>query len=278
MAAMIQQFELNRQFMTGTMAQFPHQNNQNQNPAAITLSEFVRLNPTQFCNTDKPLDADDWIYDITHEMEYANVSPANFVTFASFFLKGPAAQWWDTHKRTLPAGTAVTWLEFQAAFHARYVPLGIMDRMKTQFRNLTQGNKTVEAYQREFLDLSRYAEEDIATDARRQKKFRSGLHPDLELALAAQDFNDFSTLVNKAILVETAQMKHKDSQKHYRDAGSSSGSAQKRRVWIPNNVFRPNAPAPKNNYAAPRLPPPPPRLYPMLLFVLKMVCASSAAN
>ena len=100
-----------------------------------------------------------------------------------------------------------------------------MDRMKTQFRNLVQGNKTVEAYQREFLDLSRYAEEDIPTDKRRQEKFRSGLHPDLELALAAQDFPDFATLVNKAIMVETAQMKHKESQKRYRDVGSSSSSA-----------------------------------------------------
>jgi hypothetical protein len=93
MAAMMQQFKLNRQFMTGIMAQFPHLNNQNQNPTSITLSEFVRLNPTQFRNSDKPLDADDWIRDITHEMESANVSPANFVTLASFFLKGPAAQW-----------------------------------------------------------------------------------------------------------------------------------------------------------------------------------------
>jgi hypothetical protein len=105
-----------------------------------------------------------------------------------------------------------------------------MDRMKTQFRNLTQGNKTVEAYQREFLDLSRYAEEDITTDARRQEKFCNGLHPDLNLALAAQDITDFATLVNKAILVETAQMEHKESQKRYRDVGSSSSSAQKRRI------------------------------------------------
>jgi hypothetical protein len=130
-----------------------------------------------------------------------------------------------------------------------------MDRMKTQFHNLTQGNKTVEAYQREFLDLSRYAEEDIATDARRQEKFRNGLHPKIELALAAQDFTDFTTLVNKAILLETAQMKHKESQKRYRDVGLSSGSTQKRRVWIPNNVFRQAAPAPSNNYTAPRVPP-----------------------
>src|SRR3989337_201152 len=134
-----------------------------------------------------------------------------------------------------------------------------MDRMKTKFRNLTQGNKTVEAYQREFLDLSRYAEEDIATDARRQEKFLSGLHLDLELALAAQDFPNFATLVNKAIRIETAQIKHKESQKRYRDMGSSSSSAQKRRIWIPNSVYRPAAPAPRPSYAAPRLPPPPPR-------------------
>ena len=74
-----------------------------------------------------------------------------------------------------------------------------MDRKKLEFRNLTQGNKTVEAYQREFLDLSRYAEEDIATDARRQKKFHDGLQADIKLALLVHDFADFATLVNKAI-------------------------------------------------------------------------------
>ena len=42
-----------------------------------------------------------------------------------------------------------------------------MDKKKREFRNLTQGKKTVEAYQKEFLDLSRYAEEDVPTDARK---------------------------------------------------------------------------------------------------------------
>jgi hypothetical protein len=213
MAAMMHQFKLSRQFMVGIMAQFPNQNQnaQNQQPAPITLQEFVRLNPTIFRNSEQPLDADDWLCDIAFEMESANVAPDNLVTFASYFLKGPAAQWWFTHRRSLPAGTVVTWIEFQTAFHARYIPQGIMDRKKREFRNLTQGSKTVEAYQREFLNLSRYAEEDVATDARRQEKFRYGLHPDLKLALAAQDFIDFATLVNKAILVETAQMEHKES-------------------------------------------------------------------
>src|SRR6266566_5109305 len=95
MAAMMQQFELNRQFMTNIMNQFPHQNNQNQQHAAITLQEFVRLNPTIFRSSVQPLDADDWLRDIVYEMESANVAPASFVTFASYLLKGPAAQWWD---------------------------------------------------------------------------------------------------------------------------------------------------------------------------------------
>ena len=156
-------------------------------------------------------------------MESASVSPASYVTFTSFFLKGPAAQWWDSHRRTLPTGMVITCPDFQAAFCARFIPWGIMDREKHDFCNLTQGNMTVHAYQREFLDLSRYAEEDIATDARRQEKFHDGLHPDIKLALLVHDFAHFTTLVNKAIQVETGLQEHEESLRCSRDAGSSSG-------------------------------------------------------
>ena len=70
----------------------------NQQLAPITLQDFVRLNPAIFRNSTQPLDADNWPRDITYEMESANVAPASFVTFASYFLKGPSAQWWDTHR------------------------------------------------------------------------------------------------------------------------------------------------------------------------------------
>src|SRR4051812_18467756 len=132
-----------------------------------------------------------------------------------------------------------------------------MDRKHEEFRNLTQGNMTVEAYRRDFLNLSRYAEEEITTDAHKQQKFRRGLNSDLRLALAIHDFSNFATIVNKAITVETAQMEHKDSQKRYRDVGSSSGATQKRHIWLPTSVTQSSAPAPRPSYAAPRLPLPP---------------------
>ena len=219
MAGMIQQFELNRQFMQGLMDQFQRPN-MNQ-PQGVTLQDFCRLNPAIYRSSTQPLDADDWLRDISYELESANVPLASYVNFAAYFLKGPAAQWWDSHRRSQPDGTIITWAEFKAAFRARYIPQGIMDRKKREFRNLVQGNKTVDAYQREFLELSRYAEEDIATDARRQEKFREGLHPDIKLTLLVQDYADFATLVNKAIQVETGLQEYKDSSKRNRDMGSS---------------------------------------------------------
>src|SRR3954465_167317 len=259
MAAMMQQFELNRQFMENVMAQFPqpNQHGHHHQHATVTLHDFTRLNPTMFRNTVQPLDADDWLRDITHELESANVDPADYVNFASYHLKGAATQWWSTHKRSLPVEEVITWDDFQSAFRARYIPQGIMDRKAEEFRNLTQGDMTVEAYQREFLNLSRYAEGEITTDARRQQKFRRGLNPDLRLALAVHDFANFATMVNKAINVETAQMEHKNSLKRYRDIGSSSGATQKRRIWLPTSVTHSAVPAPRPSYAAPRLPPPP---------------------
>src|SRR3954464_3598667 len=157
MAAMMQQFELNRQFMENVMAQFPqlNQHGPHHQHATMTLHDFTCLNPTLFRNSVQPLDADDWLRDNTHELESANVDPADYV----YHLKGAAAQWWSTHKHSLPVGEVISWDEFQTAFRARYIPQGIMDRKGEEFRNLTQGNMTVEAFQREFLNLSCYAEE-----------------------------------------------------------------------------------------------------------------------
>src|SRR3989337_4466491 len=266
MAAMMQRVELNRQFMQGVIDQFPRPNAYHQ-PTTITLAEFVRLNPVTFYNATNPLDADDWLRDIFFEMESAAVPPLSYVTFATYFLKGPAAQWWATHRQTLPPDTVVTWAECKIAFRGRYIPQAVMARKKAEFRNLVQGSKTVEVYQREFLELSCYAETDLPTDAHRQEKFHEGLHPDIQLALLGHDCPDFATLVNKAITIETGLKKHKESTRRTREAGSSSGpSDRKRRIWFPQSmyrpaapVYRPNAPVYRPAYAAPRLPPPPPR-------------------
>jgi hypothetical protein len=125
-AAMMQQFELSRQ-LNESLVNRLERNDARQVPGPISLQDFMRLNPSVFRNSTNPMDADDWLRDILFEMESTNVAPDNYVTFATFHLKGPAAQWWESHKGMLPAETVTTWQEFQSAFHARHIPQGLMD-------------------------------------------------------------------------------------------------------------------------------------------------------
>src|SRR4051812_14470089 len=99
-----------------------------------------------------------------------------------------------------------------------------MNHMKAEFRNLVQGSKSVKAYQREFLHLSRYVGSDLPNDASRHEKFRDGLNSDLHLALALHVFPDFATMVNQTITLETTQFKYKGAQKRSREVGSSLGA------------------------------------------------------
>src|SRR4051812_6232785 len=236
-----------------------NQNHNNNHQHGVDLQGFMRLSPPTFHHPEQPLEADDWLRDITRQLESAGVNALNYVTFVTYLLRGPAAQWWDTHKSSLAEGTVVSWTEFRTTFRARYIPQAIMNRMRTEFRNLVQGSKSVEAYQREFLHLSRYAGSDLPDDAARQEKFRDGLNPELQLALALHVFPDFATMVNQTLTLETAQIKYKGAQKRSREVGSSSGATQKQRVWIPHSVYRPTVPAQRPSYVAPRLPPPPQR-------------------
>src|SRR3954468_20210522 len=124
---------MNQVFMQGVIDQLQNQNqnqNQHQNqPPVFALRDFMRLNPPTFHQPEQPLDADDWLRDITRQLEFARVHAADYFTFASYFLRGPAAEWWDTHKSSLAEGTVVTWNEFKTTFRAHYVPRGVMNRM-----------------------------------------------------------------------------------------------------------------------------------------------------
>ena len=107
MTGMIQQMEVQCQFMQGLVDQLQRPP-MYQQPAAMSLQDFVRLNPQTFHNSTKPLDADDWLHDITHILESAMVPPANHVNYAAYFLRGPPAQWWTSHKHALPAGAIIS--------------------------------------------------------------------------------------------------------------------------------------------------------------------------
>jgi hypothetical protein len=89
------------------------------------------------------------------------------------------------------------------------VPLGIVQLKEDEFRELTQGGRSVSEYIHKFTELARYALDDVSTEAKKMAHFLKGLRPELKTILASQDFLSFSHLSNKAIQVERAREEEK---------------------------------------------------------------------
>jgi hypothetical protein len=89
------------------------------------------------------------------------------------------------------------------------VPQGIVQLKEDEFRELTQGGRSVNEYVHKFTELARYAPDDVSTEAKKMARFLKGLRPELKTILASQDFLSFSHLSNKAIQVERAREEEK---------------------------------------------------------------------
>jgi hypothetical protein len=137
----------------------------------------------------------------------------------------------------------VTWERFQELFRAHHIPDSLMERKREEFINLKQGSSSVLAYSKEFMELSRYAGDEISTDAKMQRRFRGGLQPTLKFQISLLSCNNFEELVNLAIKAESGSQEFERSFKHSRDAGSSSSgglSQKKHRVWVQDASHRPS--------------------------------------
>jgi hypothetical protein len=89
------------------------------------------------------------------------------------------------------------------------VTLGIVQLKEEEFRELTQGGRSVSEYIHKFTELARYVPDNVNTEAKKMACFLKGLRHELKTILASQDFLSFSHLSNKAIQVERAREEEK---------------------------------------------------------------------
>jgi hypothetical protein len=87
------------------------------------------------------------------------------------------------------------------AFRSHHVPQGVIE-LKKEFQDLKQESMMVSEYVTCFTQLSRYAPNDVDTDEKKQKWFLNGLDDGLAYALEARDFENFQTMVDRALVLE----------------------------------------------------------------------------
>jgi hypothetical protein len=116
-------------------------------------------------------------------------------------LRGATQSWWESYLATHANPDTITWEEFRDNFRKYHVPAGLMT-VKKEFHTLKQGPMSVSEYKDKFLQLSRYAPEDVNIDAKRQYRFFRGLVDPFQYQLTNHTFPTFQHLIDRVIMTE----------------------------------------------------------------------------
>jgi hypothetical protein len=178
-----------------------------------------------FTHSPDPMDAEDWLRTVERELHTAQCDDREKVLYGPVLLRGAAQSWWESYLATHTNPNTITWEEFRDNFCQYHVPAGLMTVKKEEFLALKQGPMSGSEYRDRFLQLFRYALEDVSIDAKRQYCFLRGLVDPLHYQLMNHTFPTFQHLIDRAIMTEK---KRKEMEDHKRKIGGPQPGSNNR--------------------------------------------------
>jgi hypothetical protein len=124
--------------------------------------------------------AEDWLKGVEKKLVITQCMDREKVFFARHQHYGMVASWWDTYCNTPVNVDTILWNEFKAHFDTHYVPHGTIKLKKKEFADLKQGSMTVNEYLNSFIQLSRYAPDNINSDEKKHDMILNGLNDDIQ--------------------------------------------------------------------------------------------------
>ena len=119
--------------------------------------------------------ADHWFMHIENVLEAMEItSDTTKIRLAAFQIEGETQVWrrWARTSRDLEA---MTWAEFQELFMGKYFPETARHAKAQEFLEMKQGVTTVMDYVARFIELARFADDYVATDLAKVRRFYNGL-------------------------------------------------------------------------------------------------------
>ena len=174
--------------------------------------------PPTFTGGGDPMVADHWFMEIEKVLEAMEItSNATRIRLAAFQLEGEAQVWWNW-VRTSRDLEAMTWAEFQELFMGQYFPDTTRHAKAQEFLELKQGTMTVMDYVARFTELARFADDYVAIDMAKVRRFENGLKLSIRGRIVGLRLQDMDSMVGKTLTIE---IEIEDAQST-RDAGISS--------------------------------------------------------
>ena len=186
--------------------------------------------------------ADHWFMQIENVLEAMEItSDTTRVRLAAFQLEGEAWVWWRW-VRTSRDLEVMTWAEFQELFMGKYFPEIARHAKAKEFLELKQGALIVMDYVDRFTELARFADDYVATDVAKVRRFENGPRLSIRARIVGLRLQDMDSMVGTTLTIErdmedarntrdaSVSGKRKDSQSSFssgkRQRASSSRGSQ----------------------------------------------------
>ena len=161
---------------------------------------------------------DHWFMQIENVLEAMEItSDMTRIKLATFQLEGEARVWWRW-ARTSKDLEVMTWEEFQELFMGKYFPETARHAKAQEFLELKQGAMTVMDYVARFTELARFADDYVATDLAKVRRFENGLKLSIRARIVGLRLQDMDSMVGTALTIE----REMEDARSTRDAGASS--------------------------------------------------------
>ena len=166
------------------------------------LQRFRAHHPPTFIGGGDPIVADHWFMQIENVLEAMEITfDTTRIRLAAFQLEGEARVWWRW-VRTSRDLEVMTWAEFQELFMGKYFSETARHEKAQEFLELKQGAMTVMDYVARFMELARFADDYVATDMAKVRRFENGLKLSIRGRIVGLRLRDMDSMVGTALIIE----------------------------------------------------------------------------
>ena len=166
------------------------------------LQRFRAHHPPTFTGGGDPMVEDHWFMQIENILEAIEItSDTTRIRLAAFQLEGEARVWWRWVRNSRDL-EVMTWVEFQELFMGKYFPETARHAKAQEFLELRQGATTVMDYVARFTELARFADDYVATDVAKVRRFENGLKLSIRGRIVGLRLWDMDTMVGTALTIE----------------------------------------------------------------------------
>ena len=166
------------------------------------LQRFRAHHPQIFIEGGDPMVTDHWFMQVEKILEAMEItSNMTRIRLAAFQLEGEAQVWWNRAKTSRDL-EVMTWAEFHDIFMGKYFLATARHAKAQKFLELKKGAMTVIEYVARFTELACFANDYVATDLAKVRKFENGLRLFIQGRIVGLRLQDMESMVGTAMTIE----------------------------------------------------------------------------